>query len=234
MSFVTDALFGKSPEAIAPERLVGLFDPSREQVFSGIPEEGFGTPFSTLNPRSGALSVDPLGRNLNLQGLDNFSSRIGQTRESLVGNQGAFINARVSPLLERLQAGRGQLQRGLGRTGVRGTFADRSLQDFDINAARAEGQARSLARQETDQAITALDQMLFGAETGVGQNVFNQEITSLGLSAEVINNLRAIAANLATNSGSSAVASQNNVNNNEIARAEGVRSTIGSLFNEFG
>ena len=228
MSFITDTLFGEKPKTYSPGKLIRQFTPAYEQVTQGL-TEGVSTPYSNVNPFTGQSTIDPTGRNLNLGALDTYIQNLGSTRSSLLGNQGAYQQARVRPLAERLALGRGQLQRGLGQTGVRGTFANRALQNYDIQGERALGDARALAQSETLNALSQLDQALFEGQTGVGQNLFNQELASLGLNVDFINNLRSIAANLSTGAGSNAVSSQNAANQANQARAAAIRTFAGSL-----
>ena len=176
-----------------------FFPLAQDKVLVGV---GFDTGLSTIDPRTGQISVDPTGRNLQLDALGTFQGQLGDTRSSLLGNQGAFQQARVNPLLEQLALRRGERERDLSRTGVRGTFRDRSLQDFDIAGERAVGDQRAIATQESLTAINQLDAAGFAAGTGVGAQLFNQELQALGLSANTITALKAIAANLTTGAAS--------------------------------
>jgi hypothetical protein len=204
MSFVADVFgggtdVGKVAGKSSKKTINKLFPLAQEKVLGGL---NINTGLSNINAATGAVNVDPLGRNLQLGALGTFQGQLGETRESLLGNQGAFQQARVNPLLERLAAGRGELSRGLSRTGVRGTFRDRAIQDFDIAGERAVGDQRAIATQESLSAISSLDAAGFAAGTGVGAQLFNQELQALGLSANTITALKAISANLATGAAS--------------------------------
>ena len=214
----------------------GIETPKQGKVLKKLPKtfglltEGIegGTQFSGLDPRTGRLSLDPTGRNLRLGGLETFGERLGETRESLLGNQGAFVNARVRPLVERLTAGRGALRRGLGRTGVRGTFANQALQDFDIRAGRAEGDARAIAEAETLNAITALDKALFSGQAGVGQQLAGEELKALGLSSNAIQSLQQIASGLLQGTTGANVQAQTAQAAADTTRAQNLLGFIGS------
>lgn len=228
MGGVVDAIFGggaDSVETYSPAQVMAGYPTAQDYILGGL---DIGTGYSAFDPLTGQISIDPTGRNLNLGGLSEFRTNIGQTRESLLGNQGAYMNARVNPLLEQLARGRAGLQRETARTGVRGTFRDRSLLDYDIAGERAAGDARALATNETLNAISQLDQALFNASTGVGTNIFNQEMASLGLSMDAINNLRAIAANLTTGAGSVASSTQAAAAQADQARSSALSGFLGT------
>jgi len=204
MSAVKD-FFGGGTDAAkvsnqsAKKTISKLFPMAQDEVLGGL---SVGTGLSRIDPRTGQIVVDPLGRDLQLDSLGTFKGQLGETRAGLLGNQGAFQQARVNPLLEQLAGRRGERERDLSRTGVRGTFRDRSLQDFDIQGQRAVGDQRALATQESLSAINQLDAAGFAAGTGVGAQLFDQELQALGLSANTITALKAISANLATGAAS--------------------------------
>ena len=145
------------------------------------------TGFSGIDARTGEVNIDPLSRNLRTQALGEFTGNLGETRSGLLGNKNAFNQARVNPLIETLARGRGELGRGLSRTGVRGTFRDRALQDFDIAGERALGDQRAIAEQESLTAINSIDQLMFNAQTGVATDTFNEELAQLGFGLDTIN-----------------------------------------------
>jgi hypothetical protein len=234
MGGVVDSIFGGGGgdvETYSPAQIIGQFPGARSRILDGI---NFDTGLSTLDPNTGTINIDPTGRNLNLGGLDEFRTRTGETRAGLLGNQGAFMNARVAPLLDQLTKGRGALERNLNRTSVRGTLRDRSLLDYDIAGGRALGDQRALATAESLNAVNQLDNALFNASTGVGTNIFNQELSSLGLSTEAINNLNAIAANLTTGAASTAVASEAAAADADAARGANIAGAIGSALTAYG
>jgi len=196
----------------------------------GIPGFTPSTPFSALDPATGVVNIDPMARELGLGAFNEFSGALGDTRSALLGNQNAFERARVDPLLAQLTAGRGARERELGRTGVRGTFRNRSLQDYDLASQRELGNARSIAANDTISAVNAIDTLLFNAGTGTGINIFNQELKSLGLGIETVNSITSMANNLAVGAGSidqAGVASSNLINQ---AQLENLTAGIGAGF----
>lgn len=214
----------------------GIETPKQGKILKKLPKtfdlltsglEG-GTQFSDIDPRTGRISLDPTGRDLRLGGLETFGGRLGETRESLLGNQGAFVNARVRPLVERLTAGRGALERGLGRTGVRGTFANQALQDFDIRAGRAEGDARAIAEAETLNALTALDKALFSGQAGIGEQLAAEELKGLGLSSNAIQSLQQIASGLLQGTAGVNVAAQTAQSEADTLRSQNILGFLGT------
>lgn len=229
MSGVTDFLFGEKQKPISQRHIVKQFPQAFDFISGAIPEGGLTTGLSTLDPRAGTISIDPTGRDLNLGALGGLRSDLAQQREALLGNKGAFMEARVNPLIETLTRGRGQLQRGLGRTGVRGSIGQRALQSFDIAGERALGDARALAEQETQNALNQITTQLFQGGTGVGTNIFNQELAALNLSTGTMQNLLNFATALTTGAGASAVSSANAAAQHNQARAGDIRSALGGL-----
>jgi hypothetical protein len=167
----------------------------------GIPAFTPSTPFSALDPASGVTNIDPMARELGLGAFDQFSGALGDTRSALLGNQNAFERARVDPLLRQLEAGRGARERELGRTGVRGTFRNQSLQDFDLAGQRELGNARAFAAQDTITMVNAIDSLMFNAGTGTGLNLFNQELASLGIGIDTVNAINSLASGLGIGGG---------------------------------
>jgi hypothetical protein len=234
MGGVVNSLFGSGGQNIKgtePGKNIGMFPSSQYYINKNL---NFDTGFSNLNPKTGQINIDPTGRNLNLGALGQYSQNLGQTRESLLGNQGAFMNARVNPLIESLAMGRGALQRDTARTGVRGTFRDQALQNYDIQGNRALADQRALATNDTLNALNVLDQSLFNAGTGVGTNLFNQELAALGLSANTIQALKSIASNLTTGSASTAAQASSAAAQADQARQDNILGALGGLFTGLG
>lgn len=140
------------------------------------------TPFSFSN--DGVTRLDPTIRNTILETMGNTRGLLGQAQ----GNQNAFIQARVNPLLAQVAQRRGGLERDLGRRGVSGSsFGNQALSGFDFDAQRAIGDARSQATQESLGFQSSLNQLL---QQG-GSDLLNQELSALGLSNINIQNLLA-------------------------------------------
>ena len=229
MGGVADSLLGSgggSIDAPSPGKIIKkIYPKALSQITDSL---NISTPYSSFDQGTGALSFDPTGRDLMTGALDTYGTNLGQTRQSLLGNQGAFIQARVNPLLEQLALGRGQLQRNLGRTNVRGTFANQALENYDITGNRAVADQRALATQETLNAVSSLDQALFGAQSGIGAQLNADQLAQLGLSAQTIYNLRALASNLATGSASIGLQGQIAQAGADTSRAGNLSGLLGS------
>lgn len=199
-----------------------------------IPGLNIRSGLSNVDAATGEVNIDPFGRDLRRNALGDFTGRLGETRSSLLGNKGAFNQARVNPLIETLGRGRGELSRGLSRTGVRGTFRDRALADFDIAGERALGDQRAIAEQESLTAINAIDQLTFNAQTGVATDSFNEELKALGFGLDTINVINSLANNLAVGAGNIAQSSTANANLVSQARTENITGAIGAGLSAFG
>ena len=140
------------------------------------------TPFSFSN--DGNTRLDPTIRNTTLETMANTRGLLGQAG----GNQNAFIQARVNPLMAQAAQARGALERDLGRRGVAGSsFGNQALSGFDFDSQRAIGDARSQATQESLGFQSGLNQLL---QQG-GSDLLSQELSALGLSNVNIQNLLA-------------------------------------------
>jgi hypothetical protein len=199
-----------------------------------LPGLNIASGLSNVDAGTGAVNIDPFGRDLRRNALGDFTANVGETRNSLLGNQNAFNQARVNPLMETLGRGRGELSRGLNRTGVRGTFRDRALQDFDIQGERALGDQRAIAEQESLTAINSIDQLMFNAQSGTATDSFNEELAALGFGLDTINVINTLANNLAVGAGSTAQRSAANESLVNQARTENITGAIGSGLAAFG
>lgn len=138
------------------------------------------TPFSFTN--DGVTRMDPTIRNTTLETMGNIRGLLGQAG----GNQNAFIQARVNPLMAQIAQARGGLERDLGRRGVAGSsFGNQALSGFDFDSQRALGDARSQATQESLGFQSSLNQLLSQG----GSDLLQQELSALGLSNINIQNL---------------------------------------------
>jgi len=199
-----------------------------------IPGLNIRSGLSNVDAATGQVNIDPFGRDLRKNALGDFTGNVGETRNRLLGNQGAFNQARVNPLIETLGRGRGELSRGLSRTGVRGTFRDRALQDFDIAGERALGDQRAIAEQESLTAINSIDQLMFNASTGVATDSFNEELKSLDFGLDTINVINSLANNLAVGAANISSSSTANANLVSQARTENITGAIGAGLSAFG
>jgi len=201
------------------------------------------TGFSDFNTKTGEINIDPSVR----QGQEDFKTALGGfrgdigtsfdefntglaglqersagLRENFEGNQSAFRAASLAPLQERIARGRGELDRELGRTGVRGSFANQQRTGFELDAGRdlsireaeientrinklgdflgmdaallKEGLASDTGRLKL---LASLEESLLGVST----ERFNQELSLLGLPANFIGGTSQNAANQNTSQG---------------------------------
>ena len=132
----------------------------------------FGAGDTTL--RSGRVNFDPRISNLRNEGIDNFRALLEQAQ----GNQGAFIQARVNPLVSKIARGRGALNRSLGRRGIAGSsFANQDKTNFNLDSSRSLGDARSLATQESLGFQSGINKDLLNIATNIQQG----DLAGLGL-----------------------------------------------------
>ena len=107
-----------------------------------------------LDPSIRRLQDEALGRNTAIYGdigqaTDRFLSNTKSLRDRFLGNQGAFMNARLNPIKQRFSMLRDQTQQGLGQRGLSGsTFMNEALTNVDTTAGRELGDAGALATQE--------------------------------------------------------------------------------------
>lgn len=121
--------------------------------------------------------------------LQRLQAQREATLTDLIGNREDFINARLDPLRRTLAQREGQLQRELGRTGVRGSFANQAMTNLGIEGAQAlreaEAQAldQALAQERTaagelfagEGAILGAEQGLRGQRTAEEQALLDRE-----------------------------------------------------------
>ena len=116
-------------------------------------------------------------------GLQALQTQRQGTLTDLIGNRGDFINARLDPLRRALAQREGGLRRELGRTGVRGTFANQALTNLGIEGqqalreaeASALDQALSQERAAAGELFTG-EQAILGAEAGLrGQRTAEEQ-----------------------------------------------------------
>ena len=186
---------------------------------------------STYNTKTGVASIDPSIRqgqqsfidSINNEGgfksdvtsmFDTFDSGMKGVRDEFStlrgefeGNQSAFRKASLAPLRENIASASGKLDRELGRTGVRGSFANQAKAGFDFDA------GESLTNKEAEIENTRINrlgdflgidadllktgltseqgraEMMLGLEEslkGISTERFNQEMKVLGLPAQML------------------------------------------------
>lgn len=141
-----------------------------------------GTGYSTV--QNGIVNIDPSVRALQDQGIGSlnaglsqlgratgeFGTNLGQLRQSLLGNQGAFMRARTAPMERLFSEQRGQLTQSLGRRGLGGSsIAERALTRQALDQTGALADQRSLALQESIGAGMGIEQMLLQAAQAQAQ-----------------------------------------------------------------
>jgi hypothetical protein len=154
----------------------------------------YGTGFSTVE--DGNVTMDPRIREIQEQGLsrnNNLYNQLGESARNLVGNQSAYIQARVNPLEQELTTRQGGLERNIGLRGVAGSsFGNMDLTNFANEKQRVLGDARALA---TTEGINAAAQMysqqaqLTNMDNDTAKAMMMQELQALGLGQQQINSM---------------------------------------------
>ena len=140
------------------------------------------TPYSSV--RDGFTNFDPAIRGAMMENMNNTRSLYNEAG----GNQGAYIQARVNPLMQQIAQRQGQLEQSLGRRGVAGSsFGDQALNVFGMDSQRALGDARAMA---TNEALGMRSQLNNGLAQG-SELLLRNELGALGLADQNIQNLLA-------------------------------------------
>lgn len=192
------------------QRYGSYFDASRK-VGGGKGSQTWGTPYSTIS--YGNVTLDPSIRALQEEGLGQIRQQYGDVtqygdeliantrglRERYLGNESAYTQSLINPLLAQVSQRRGELQRSIGTRGLAGSsFGEQAMTNFDIDTQRTLQDARSQAEFSNLQALTGIDsqlaQFMFGkvstqsALTGMtlqeAQNRLKQEMDALGLGTQ--------------------------------------------------
>lgn len=161
----------------------------------------------------GNVNIDPSIRAIQEQSLaknNNLYNELGESgkklwdnsnslRQRYIDNGGAFSDAYVRPLQEKVNLGRGELQRNLGMRGISGSsFGDQSLQNYDVRSEMALGDARSQAEMMNLNAITGIDDQmaknlfqrfsqqasLSQADANIAKDRLQQELSALGIGTQ--------------------------------------------------
>ena len=156
------------------------------------------TGYSSYDPNTRKINFDPSIRNLQDEGLNRSRGMMGElggaysdyrrsmlgSRERLQGNQSAFTQARVNPILQQSASRKGELQQGHGLRNISGSsFANQDLNRLAFDTASAEGDARALAEVENISATTGIDKDIVNA----AYQKVQLEAQVNGYSAEVAN-----------------------------------------------
>lgn len=189
----------------------------------GTPSQSITRPFfggtQYSNVTDGIVNLDPSIRNLQTQGIGTlndglrtlgqatgqFGTNLGQLRQSLLGNQGAFLQARTAPTERLFSEQRGQLAQSLGRRGLGGSsIAERALTRQALDQTGALADQRSLALQESIGAGLNIEQMLLNAAQAEAQGNLSMANYLRGLASDRAN----LEAGLLTASGTNSTGSQ--------------------------
>ena len=197
-------------------------DKARKTAGINLPDQ-LSTGRSKFNTRTGELDLDPTIRanqgrsranirrlrpeiddafSRNTAGIRDLQDRSADIQTDFEGNQSAFREAQLAPLQEGIARGRGDLDRELGRTNVRGTFANQARSGFEFDSSR---ELRNAEAQIENQRINTLGDFLqidadflkqgLASETGkvgmlaelesiisgMNSEQFDQEMRGLGL-----------------------------------------------------
>ncbi len=168
------------------------------------------TGFSSYDPFSRKLTLDPSIRALQDEGINRARGMMGEVggavsgyrdkllgvRSRLEGNASPLTEARVNPIRQQNAQRQGALQRSLGLRNVSGSsFADQSMNNLAFESGRAEGDARALAEADNISAITGIDKdivssvmqkvqleaQLNGYTTDIANQRLQQELAAFGL-----------------------------------------------------
>lgn len=205
------------------------------KIAGGIIPENIRTGRSTFNTATGVFDLDPSIRagserfetnirglrdpidtafETSSQGIRDLQVRSTDIRAGFEGNQSEFREAQLAPLRETIATRKGELTRELGRTGVRGTFAEQSKNILAFEGAR---KLRLAEAEIENQRINKLGDFLqidatllkegLASETGrialiaelestlagISSERFSQELSLLGLPATFIGGTSAAA-----------------------------------------
>lgn len=172
-------------------RFGNYFDTSRK-VGGGRGSQEWGTPYSKMS--YGNVTLDPSIRALQEEGLGQVRQQYGETqaygdelinnsrglRERYLGNESAYKQSLINPLLEQVSQRRGELTRNLGMRGLSGSsFGEQSLNNFETESGRALTDARAQAEFSNLEALTGVDAQL--AQNMFGKVALEMQLTGMTL-----------------------------------------------------
>ena len=181
------------------------------KVGGGKGAQKVGTGYSSSE--YGDVVIDPSIRSIQEQGLSRINNLYNETgvsgnelisntrglRNRFLGNQSDYTQSQLNPLQSQIAQGRGERERSLGLRGVSGSsFADQSLQSYDVESDRALRDARAQTEFQQIEALTGIDQQLTqqmfgkietqaklnGESLGVAKERLQQELSALGVGLE--------------------------------------------------
>ncbi len=136
------------------------------------------TGFSTLDLEDGVVTIDPSTRSAlrrrrrrteklvpeakrafsrSRRGIRDLQKRSAELRADFEGNESAFREAQLAPLNEAIARREGAIDLELGRTDVRGSFAEQTRSAFQLDAARERRRAEA---EIEDQRISRLAEFM--------------------------------------------------------------------------
>lgn len=172
------------------------------------------TGYSTAN--QGKVNIDPSIRAIQDQGLANLTGLYGQAgqygdelisntrgiRERFMGNESAYKQSLINPILAQVSQRRGELQRSIGQRGLAGSsFGEQAQTNFDIDTQRQLQDARAQAEMSNLQALTGIDSQLAenmfskifaqsqlnNESQNIAQARLRQELAALGIGEQQAN-----------------------------------------------
>ena len=163
---------------------------------SGLWTDANGARMAQINPaiqnmRMKAVENIPQYQDQYNSALNQYQSGITDQLGQVTGNQNAFMQARVNPLLQQAALTRGNIVNSLTQRGLGGSsFYTQGLGNFEREIAGAAGDQRALATQES----LGMQNQLLGQQFGAAQQgVANQrsldqsyaEIANMNLNQEL-------------------------------------------------
>ena len=159
-----------------------------KQGMNRNPYAGMGISTQYSKARLGNVRMDPSIRALQEETLaknNNLYNDLGQSARDLMGNQSAYIQARVNPLEADFAQRYGALERNLGLRGLSGSsFGEQSKDSFTADKNRALGDARALATNDSLNQLAQIRAQQFssiGLDAQTSRDRFMQEMAALGL-----------------------------------------------------
>lgn len=236
MGALVGSVVGKVAAGAIGNKLFGKSKKKSDAIARQILPEQINTGNSVYNTRTGKFELDPSIRrmqdsylqntkNIGQQtagafdiygrGIEGLQGRSEAMRSDFEGNQSAYRDAMLNPLREAIARREGQLDRELGRTKVRGSFAEGAKTNLAFDSARQLVDAEARIENErinklgdflnmdadllkqglaSDTGRTAALQAIEDATAGLSMDRFNQEMAMLGLPASFTTGAQASAA----------------------------------------
>jgi len=186
------------------------------------------TGYSTYDPQTGTASLDPSIRSMQDDligaqsgfktdvgsmfdsyntGLEGLQGQVDTMRADYMGNQSNYREAMLNPVREAIARREGSLDKELGRTKVRGSFAQGARTNLALDSARALSDREAQVENDrinrlgdflnmdadilkqglaSDQGRLSMLQSIEQSLSGISMDRFNQEMQLLGLPAQFV------------------------------------------------